>query len=52
MFGADDIMFAIILIIGLFVVKFWLQKIYNRVKDIDKIIGHYFKHHCIEECIK
>ena len=41
--GTDDIMFAIISIGTFIMIRYWLIKIYRRVRDIDSILGHYYK---------
>jgi hypothetical protein len=41
--GADDIMFAVISIIAIYVIRFWLIKIYRRVRQIAKILEHFLR---------
>lgn len=39
--GCDDVMFAIIIIVGIFVINFWLRKIYNIMLEINYTIDYY-----------
>lgn len=50
--GIDDLIFMVISIIGIWVIGYWLRKIYRRIKDIDKIIGHLFEEYLKTKRIK
>lgn len=41
--GTDDLMFAVILIIAICIIRFWLIKIYRRVRQIAKIQEHFLR---------
>jgi len=38
--GWDDLIFGIVAIVGIYIIRFWLIKIYNRVRQIAKIMEH------------
>lgn len=41
--GLDDIIFAVIAIIAIYIIRFWLIKIYRRVRQIAKIQEHFLR---------
>ena len=41
--GVDDIIFIILLIVGLLIIRYWLIKIYRRVRQISLILAHFYR---------
>ncbi len=41
--GNDDILFTILLLIGMGILYYWLQKIYRRIRQIALIMVHFLK---------
>lgn len=39
----DDIIFIIISIVSIVIIKFWLIKIYRRVRQIARILEHFLR---------